>query len=333
MENGMSAASPVFSNRPFAAGAWLRAIIDSSADAIFSKTLDGVITSWNAGAKRLFGFTATEAIGQPITLIIPDDRRHEEEAILTRLRAGQRVERMETVRRTKTGELVQIEVSISPVCNDEHKVIGASTIARDISERLRHAEEQDLLVREMHHRIKNLLSVVQALVSVSRGRARSVDAFAEELTSRLAALATAQQLVLNQARDEAPTATLGEMLTILLAPYGDDQVAVAPCSCPVGEQAATSLALLFHELATNAAKYGGLSRADGRLAVTVNEDDARLVLYWRETGGCAPDEARAGFGSGLIEAALRGLRGTMSREWDGQALTTRLDLDRSAVAC
>jgi two-component sensor histidine kinase len=101
------------------------------------------------------------------------------------------------VRRKRSGEPVHIEVSISPVRDSSGAIIGASKIARDIGDRLRHAEEQALLVREMQHRIKNLLSVVQALVSVGRRRADDVGQFADELTSRIAALADAQQLVLN----------------------------------------------------------------------------------------------------------------------------------------
>ena len=146
----------------FDAGLWLSSVVDNSGDAILSKTLDGVITSWNAGAEKLFGFSAAEAIGQPITLIIPEDRLHEEAEIIGKLRAGERVDRFETVRRRSDGEPVHIEI------------IGASKIARDIGERLRHAEDQRLLVREMHHRIKNLLSIVQGLVSVGRRRADDI---------------------------------------------------------------------------------------------------------------------------------------------------------------
>src|SRR5216117_3730876 len=93
----------------------LAAIVDSSDDAIVSKTLDGVITSWNRGAERIFGYTAAEAIGQHIFLIIPDDRRTEEEGVLARLRGGERIDHFETVRRTKDGRQVHISLTVSPV--------------------------------------------------------------------------------------------------------------------------------------------------------------------------------------------------------------------------
>jgi len=113
----------------------LAAIVDSSDDAIISKNLDGVITSWNAAAQRIFGFTAEEAIGQPVTIIIPPDRRHEEKQILTRLRAGERIDHFETVRMTKTGERLYVSLTTSPVRDSQGRVIGASKVARDISDR------------------------------------------------------------------------------------------------------------------------------------------------------------------------------------------------------
>lgn len=317
---------------PDDASAWLSAIVDDSQDAIVSKTLDGVITSWNAGAQRLFGFSREEAVGQPITIIIPDDRLHEEEEIITRLRASQRIERMETVRRNRDGALLHVEVTISPVRDRSGAIIGASKIARDISDRMRHAEDQALLVREMHHRIKNLLSVVQALIGVGRRRAQHVDLFADELTTRIGALATAQQLVLREPGAGGGTIALGEVMATLMAPYGADRISMASCDIPVGEQAVTSLALLLHELATNATKYGALSNEYGQLRIDIVEEPDRVDIRWCEAGGNPPDDGRRGFGSDLIRAALRGLRGTMQREWDGTGLTTWLQLDREALS-
>jgi len=115
----------------------LAAIVESSEDAIISKTLDGVIRSWNAGAERLFGYSHQEAVGQPITLIIPPERQDEERAILERLCRGERVEHFETVRVSKDGRRLDISLTISPVCDDVGHVIGASKIARDISEKKR----------------------------------------------------------------------------------------------------------------------------------------------------------------------------------------------------
>ena len=109
----------------------LGAIVESSDDAIISKTLDGIITSWNRAAERIFGYTAAEAIGQHISLIIPQDRRHEEDLIISRIRAGERIDHFDTVRRCKDGTLVDLAVTVSPVRDSRGRVVGASKVARD----------------------------------------------------------------------------------------------------------------------------------------------------------------------------------------------------------
>jgi PAS domain S-box-containing protein len=136
--------------------ALLAAIIDSSEDAIISKTLEGVITSWNAGAEKLFGYTAQEAIGQPITMIIPLDRRDEETRILARLRQGQRIDHFDTVRVRKDGTKLEISLTISPVKDAAGRTVGASKIARDISARKR-AE------RELHESEQRFRALADAL--------------------------------------------------------------------------------------------------------------------------------------------------------------------------
>src|ERR1051325_8434925 len=122
---------------PGLAGYWLSAIIESADDAIISKTLDGIITSWNAGAARIFGYTADEVLGKPVTILFPEDHINEEPEILARLKAGQRVEHYETIRKRKDGSLVEISLTVSPILDASGKVIGASKIARDISDRKR----------------------------------------------------------------------------------------------------------------------------------------------------------------------------------------------------
>jgi PAS domain S-box-containing protein len=118
----------------------LAAVVESSHDAIVSKNLDGVITSWNKGAERLFGYTAEEAVGQNITLIIPLDHRDEERTIVERLARGERVDYFETVRMRKDGSLLDVALTISPMKDSAGRIVGASKLARDITERKR-AEE------------------------------------------------------------------------------------------------------------------------------------------------------------------------------------------------
>src|SRR5262249_29146603 len=111
----------------------LAAIVESSDDAIISKDLNGVIITWNAGATRLFGYTADEAIGRSVTMLIPAERVDEEPTILDRIRRGERIEHYETVRQRKDGSLIEISLSVSPLRDERGKVVGASKIARDIT--------------------------------------------------------------------------------------------------------------------------------------------------------------------------------------------------------
>ncbi len=113
---------------------WLAALIESADDAIISKTLDGIITSWNNGAQRIFGYTADEVIGKPVTILIPKDHEDEEPAILARLRAGKRIEHYETIRVAKDGKLLDVSLTVSPIKGPNGETVGASKIARDITE-------------------------------------------------------------------------------------------------------------------------------------------------------------------------------------------------------
>jgi PAS domain S-box-containing protein len=128
------------------AHALLAGIVDSSDDAIVSKSLEGIITSWNAAAERMFGYSSSEAVGKSITIIIPPELREEETSILSRLRQGQRIEHFETVRRAKSGERINISLTVSPIRNKSGEIIGASKIARDITDRIRAEEERTRLL-------------------------------------------------------------------------------------------------------------------------------------------------------------------------------------------
>jgi PAS domain S-box-containing protein len=132
------------------ASQWLAAIVESSDDAIISKDLNGIITSWNQAAERLFGYTADEAIGKPVTLLIPQERHDEELRILDSIRRGQRIDHYETIRQRKDGRLLDISLTVSPIKDDTGKIIGASKIARDITRRKR----IELKLRESEQRLR-----------------------------------------------------------------------------------------------------------------------------------------------------------------------------------
>ncbi len=127
----------------------LIAIVNSSDDAIISKTLDGIITSWNRAAEAMFGYTAAEVVGKSIRIIIPSDRQEEEDFVLGKIRCGERMDHFETIRQTKHGQLLNISLTVSPVRNASGTVIGVSKIARDITVRKRlEREREELLARE-----------------------------------------------------------------------------------------------------------------------------------------------------------------------------------------
>jgi PAS domain S-box-containing protein len=156
------------------AQARLAAIVESSDDAIISKDLNGTILSWNAGAVRLFGYTPGEAVGRSITLIIPPDRLDEESDILERLRRGQRIEHFETVRVCKDGRPIDISLVISPIRNDEGRVVGASKIARDITERKRAEGE----LRKQTERMRLLWEAASVLLTTEEPEAMMRGLFA-----------------------------------------------------------------------------------------------------------------------------------------------------------
>ena len=162
--------------RSEAAQALLAGIVDSSEDAIVSKKLDGTISSWNAAAERMFEYSAAEAVGQPITMIIPSERLDEEKLILNRLRQGERIAHFETVRVAKSGRRVNISLTVSPVRNKHGEVFGASKIARDITERIRADEER-----------KRLLASERAMREHAEAASRAKDEFVAMISHEIRA--------------------------------------------------------------------------------------------------------------------------------------------------
>ncbi|HZP77242.1 MAG TPA: PAS domain S-box protein [Pseudolabrys sp.] len=166
----------------------LAAIVEFSDDAIVSKDLDGIIMTWNKGAERLFGYSAAEAIGQPITIIIPLDRLHEEPEILARIRRGEPIDHFETVRRRKDGSTLDISLTVSPIRNARSEVVGASKIARDISER----KAMDAKLRDNERHLQELLAAIPAAIYTTdaQGRITYFNEAAVQLAGRTPKLGT-----------------------------------------------------------------------------------------------------------------------------------------------
>jgi len=299
----------------------LASIVESSDDAIISKDLNGIVATWNKAAERLFGYFAEEVIGKPITIIIPHDRLDEETGILRRLRRGERIDHFETVRQRKDGSLINISLTISPVTDETGRIIGASKIARDITEQKRREEQIALLAREAEHRTKNLLALAQATVHLTQ--ADTPDELKAAIDGRLQALARAHTLL---AQSRWAGADLRAMVTDELSPYIGDGDARAEISGPdlmLDPDAAQAVAAALHELSTNAAKYGSLSTPKGRVRVEWRlQPGRRLRLQWSETGGppVAPPRRR-GFGTRLMQRMVCGqCSGDIDFDWRREGL-------------
>jgi len=305
---------------------FIASIVESSDDAIISKNLDGIITSWNRGAERVFGYTAEEAVGQPITMVIPQDRQDEERAILTRIRRGERIDHFETVRQRKHGSLIVVSVTVSPVKNAEGKIVGASKSARDITEQKRAQEQIATLAREAEHRSKNLLATVQATVSLSQ--ADTPEGLKQAIEGRILALANVHSLFVETRWIGAELSTIA---TQELSPYSEKDEGRVQIDGPqvlLEPNTAQVVAVTLHELATNAAKYGALSVPNGQIGLKwLHEADGRLILHWREIGG--PEvkmPTHQGFGTRVIERTIGQLKGKVRFDWHADGLVCEITL-------
>ncbi len=302
----------------------LASMIASSNDAILGIDLDMKITSWNAAAEKLYGYSEEEAVGQTILMLVPDERRDEEPSILTQIKAGRIVEPYETQRQRKDGQLVEVLLSVSPICDANGNVIGASKTAQDITARKDAERLRSILVNELHHRVKNILATVIAIARQTIGRDKANHEDVEAFTNRLSSLSRAQDLLVHADWQQAD---LRAIVQQALSPYPADAFAVSGPSVFLPPKAVVSLSLALHELATNAAKYGALSVLGGQVSISWKFErvgDDRLTIIWEERGG--PEvmpPARKGFGSTLVERLL-------AAELKGQ---TKFSYEKSGVIC
>jgi PAS domain S-box-containing protein len=307
----------------------LAAIVVSSDDAIISKTLDGRITSWNAGATRIFGYEASEMIGESILRIIPPELHGEEREILARLRRGERIDHYETVRVARDGRRVDVSLTVSPLRDRSGRVVGASKVGRDITDRKRAEKMQRVLTDELAHRVKNTLATVQAIANQSLVRAKSPTDFVSSFAGRIHALAKAHTLLTRSKMQGADVMELVSEQVLIGAP-NDDRISCSGPLLVLDAQAAVHLALVLHELATNARKHGALSVPQGRLSVTWQmrtNGGCSLLLSWKESHGPRVSAPSAhGFGRTLIEQTVRARGGEASVDYRTDGLTCEIKL-------
>ena len=280
-------------------------IVETSDDAIVSKDLNGIVTSWNKGAAHIFGYAPEEMIGKPIITLIPPDLHDEETRIIERIRRGEGTDHYETVRRRKDGGLIDVSLSVSPVMDGSGKVVGASKIVRDITERKQAQARHDMLTAEIQLRTKNLFAVVQAVVSRSFAGKKTIDEARAAVLSRLTSLAQTHLMLMDH---EWQGAELAEIVNSQMKPYAGQVTASGP-SLVLSARAAQNFALAIHELATNAAKYGALSTTVGRVyinwSIAKANGPGEFTFQWQERGGPpVSPPTQKGFGSTVLEQVM-----------------------------
>ena len=313
--------------------AHLAAIVTASDDAIISKDLSGNIKSWNKAAQTLFGYAEAEVIGKPTMLIVPPDRAGEETSNMERIRRGEVVKGYDTERLRKDGSTIAISLTISPFRNAAGHVIGAAKIARNISDRKRAEAQIALITRELQHRTKNLLGVVQSIAARSLATGRSLAAARVVLVDRLHALGHATDLL---SATNWLGASLIDVVERTTEPFAN-RFSIEGGQIILNSATTQGLALLIHELCTNAHKYGALSTPDGTVAILWSiehdGDAAQFVFRWRERGGprVTPPES-TGFGTTLLQRAVGAAEPPPTIEYAPEGLVYTLTAPLAAIA-
>ncbi len=280
--------------------AQLAAVVETSGEALLSVEPDGTIVTWNPAAQLLFGYTENEAVGRNITLISPR-RDYSPAGIAGAVFKEGRVIRMRTERRHKSGALVKVSISAAPMRDQSGGIIGASAVIRDISSILRGEERLKLLMRELAHRGKNMLAIVQSIARQSLTEDECAAEARDSFVERIAAMARTYQ-TLNAEGFEG--ARLSELVRLELETWSRRMTAEGP-DVLLRTNEAQTFGLMLHELAANAVRHGSLSAETGRVAIAWDIDgdatNPRFKFEWREFGGPAIGApSRRGFGSTLV---------------------------------
>lgn len=288
--------------RAEAADHMLATIVRHSSDAVFSIGSDGLITAWNPAAERLYGYSAREALGAHLSMLVPQARRQEvDETYQVVLGRGETVQ-FDTKRQRKDGTLVDVSISGAPLLTAGGEVFGISMIHRDITEQRRQQEQTRFIMRELAHRSKNLLAIILSMASQTARSARSVPDFTARFTQRLQGLSHSHDLLLQRDWRGVSMLELAERQLQHFVDGESTRVSFIGPRVMVDPKAAQNLGLALHELATNASKYGALSNPGGRVTLSWAIEAGRFRVEWREVGGPAvtPPQTR-GFGQVVLE--------------------------------
>lgn len=304
----------------------LDTILDNTSMAVFVMDERQKCTFMNKAAETLTGYAFQETTGRPLHDVIhhtyPDGRPFPlSECVIDRAFPENAGTQGEEVFVHKNGSFYPVAFTASPIRNDEAKVVGTIIEARDISEEKRNEEARKLLMHEVDHRARNVLSIVHSLTRLTR--ADDLETYKEVLTGRISALARAQTSLANRRWEGGRLEdVVREELEALCT---KDSIEVRGPEVALAPEKVQPISMLLHELATNANKYGACSRVDGRVSVTWSIEARQVMLQWRETGGpqvVAP--TREGFGSSLKANVVRQIKGTISRTWEPTGLVVEV---------
>ena len=313
----------------------LAAIVEQSQDFIGIADRDGGVQHINEAGRRLVGLSDISAVAgtRIVDYFMPGSQSLITGTVLPAVERQGWWEGELAFRHFVTGEGISVLYNIFPLRNDEGRFVGYATVTRDLRERKRAEEAQDLLIKELSHRIKNIFAVVGGLAGLSARTDPAARPFVSAFRQRLSALAQAHEYVRPHSPASAPPVegqTLFGLMRLIMAADvqdGRERITIAGDDVAVGERAATALALVMHEQATNAMKYGGLSTEAGSVHLSGRREGEAYTLTWTESGGpaVAGPPSRQGFGTVLAQRSVAGqLDGTLQQDWAPSGLVMRL---------
>lgn len=310
--------------------ALFRSVADAMPQIVWSTLPDGFHDYYNRGWYEFTGMPEGSTDGEGWNgMFHPEDQERAWQRWRHSLETGEPYE-IEYRLRHRSGEYRWTLGRANPLRDADGNIIRWIGTCTDIHDAKRQADQNEILSRELSHRIKNIFAVLGGLIGISSRMHPEAKAFANDLRDRIAALGRAHECARphsDESRMTVGDSTLHGLLAEILRPYENQSlVKIEGDDVPIDDRGATPLALIFHELATNSAKYGALSATDGRISIRCRAEGQALHVVWHESGGPELDQTprHEGFGSRLVEISVQQLGGTISRKWAAGGLEVEL---------
>jgi PAS domain S-box-containing protein len=290
----------------------MAAVANASLDALFGANLDGTIDAWNPAAERLFGYKANEAIGRSLDILSIPGLPSETPNHLRRVQSGEAINPFDTKRRRKDGGIVDVSIAIGPAKASDGRVTSISVIAHDITERKEWETRQGLMNRELAHRVKNSLAVLQSILRATLRSTSNPKDFADVFSGRLHSMAAAQDMVTASDWKFVELGALAQHQLSTVAEIKANRMTISGPAVHLATDHSVPLALILNELATNAIKHGALSIPEGTIRLYWSIEGPQptrqlLTILWQERGGpVVVKPSQQGFGLTLIKKSLAG---------------------------